>query len=178
MKIQRFEGKDLQEALRLAQIALGPDAVILQTRRVPGTGMMRLVGKLRVEVLAAVDLSPSVAGPPRGASTSKNSPSQTPSASPIDHGPASCRSADAVRFVEDHPKADCVRPPASRVPAASPPPTSWSNELAALRLEMSGLRRDLSQAIELAGTPRIPTAADALSVSDYRFQSKTETPKS
>src|SRR5438067_6566254 len=112
MKIQRFEGKDLQEALRLAQIALGPEAVILQTRRVPGTGMMRLVGKLRVEVLAAVDLSPSVTGPSRGSSTSKSSPSQPSVSPPSGQGSASRRSADAVRHREASGEADDVRPPA------------------------------------------------------------------
>src|SRR5687768_7161740 len=55
MKIQRFNGQDVQEALRLAGLALGPEAVILQTRRVPASGLMKLVGRPRVEVLAAVD---------------------------------------------------------------------------------------------------------------------------
>src|SRR5438093_12752701 len=55
MKIQRFSGQDVQEALRLARLALGPEAVILQTRRVPSSGLMKLVGRPRVEVLAAID---------------------------------------------------------------------------------------------------------------------------
>src|SRR5439155_9906947 len=47
--------QDVQEALRLARLALGPEAVILQTRRVPSSGLMKLVGRPRVEVLAAID---------------------------------------------------------------------------------------------------------------------------
>src|SRR5206468_1657776 len=141
MKIQRFEGKDLQEALRLAQIALGPDAVILQTRRVPGTGMMRLVGKPRVEVLAAVDLSPSVMGPSRGPSTPNGSSGQPPTAPPSGKGDASCRSAEEIRCREAPAGADYVRAP------AIPPPAIWSDELTALRREMSSLRRDFAQAL-------------------------------
>lgn len=55
MKIRRFEGKDTQEALMLAQAALGADAVILQTRRVKANGLTGLLGTSRVEVLAAAD---------------------------------------------------------------------------------------------------------------------------
>lgn len=58
MKIRRFEGKDTQEALLLAQQALGADAVILQTRRVKAEGLTGLLGTTRVEVLAAVDPAP------------------------------------------------------------------------------------------------------------------------
>src|SRR5438874_8889775 len=57
MKIRRFEGKDAAEALQLARLALGPDAVVLQTRAVKTTGLRSLVGRPRVEVLAAVDRS-------------------------------------------------------------------------------------------------------------------------
>jgi flagellar biosynthesis GTPase FlhF len=52
MQILRFEGNDVQEAMKRAQIALGPDALILKTNRldvetIPGTMIRR-----RVEVLA------------------------------------------------------------------------------------------------------------------------------
>src|SRR5437660_1222172 len=62
MKIRRFEGKDAAEALQLARMALGPDAVILQTRAVKATGFKSLVGRPRVEVMAAVDRSEPPAG--------------------------------------------------------------------------------------------------------------------
>jgi flagellar biosynthesis protein FlhF len=55
MKIQRFEARDVQEALRMAQAALGPNAVVLQTRRVQSTGFKGIVSRPRVEILAAVD---------------------------------------------------------------------------------------------------------------------------
>jgi flagellar biosynthesis protein FlhF len=179
MKIQRFEGKDLQEALRLAQLALGPDAVILQTRRVPGTAMMRLVGKLRVEVLAAVDLSPSVMGPPRGSSTTKSSPAPPPASSPVGHGPGSYRSAGMARGREAPAEAEHVHQPAPPVPSESATPATWSNELAALRREMSSLRREFSQALRSTVAPGAATAPPGTaSPSDCRFQSEIPNPKS
>src|SRR5438552_17199582 len=59
MKIQRFRAKTAQEALEQARIALGPEALILQTRRVPNTGLERLIGRPQVEVLAAIDTAAS-----------------------------------------------------------------------------------------------------------------------
>src|SRR5438046_1329615 len=55
MKIQRFRARTSQEALELARIALGPEALILQTRRVPAAGIERLLNRPLVEVQAAVD---------------------------------------------------------------------------------------------------------------------------
>src|SRR5438445_11430733 len=58
MKIQRFRARSAHEALEQARIALGPEALILQTRRVPATGIERLLGRPQVEVLAAIDTAP------------------------------------------------------------------------------------------------------------------------
>ncbi|MBI3911637.1 MAG: flagellar biosynthesis protein FlhF [Armatimonadetes bacterium] len=58
MKIKRFEAESAPAALRLARAALGDEAVVLQTRRVRVGGLLRLGGRERVEVLAAVDSSP------------------------------------------------------------------------------------------------------------------------
>src|SRR5947209_10142403 len=55
MKIQRFKGKTAQEALEQVRVALGPDALILQTRRVQVPGIQGLISRPQVEVLAAVD---------------------------------------------------------------------------------------------------------------------------
>jgi flagellar biosynthesis protein FlhF len=64
MKIQRFRARTTQEALELARVALGPEALILQTRRVPPAGIERFLNRPQVEVLAAIDVgaAPSVAG--------------------------------------------------------------------------------------------------------------------
>lgn len=63
MKIQRFEGDSTREALAKVQQSLGEDAVILQTRSIPGQGVLR---RSRVEVLAAIDAAtPPLTGPSR-----------------------------------------------------------------------------------------------------------------
>ncbi len=51
MQIHKFEGSSVHEALGQAQKALGPEALILETRRLPGA---RSFTSARVEVLAAV----------------------------------------------------------------------------------------------------------------------------
>ncbi len=48
MKIKRFSGKDMREAMRKVRESFGPDAVILQTDRVDG----------RLEITAAMDFDP------------------------------------------------------------------------------------------------------------------------
>jgi len=58
MTVKRFEGVDLQQTLRQVEAELGPDAVVLQTRRITEAGVPCLpgaAGKFRVEVLAAVE---------------------------------------------------------------------------------------------------------------------------
>ncbi|HHQ14801.1 MAG TPA: flagellar biosynthesis protein FlhF, partial [Chromatiales bacterium] len=48
MKIKRFSGKDMREAMRRVRESFGPDAVILETDRVDG----------RLEITAAMDFDP------------------------------------------------------------------------------------------------------------------------
>lgn len=55
MKIQRFEGRTADEALQRVQSALGPNAVVLQTRTIKSGGLPGLSTGSRVEVTAAVD---------------------------------------------------------------------------------------------------------------------------
>lgn len=81
MKIQRFEGRDAEEALHLAQSALGPDAVILQTRPVPVSGLAGLLTRPRVEVLAALDPSMERATAPARRSPTPNTQRPTPDTS-------------------------------------------------------------------------------------------------
>jgi flagellar biosynthesis protein FlhF len=58
MKIQRFEADTVEDALRQAQMALGPDALVLHTRQIETPG-----ASSRVEVVAAVDHA-AIAPPP------------------------------------------------------------------------------------------------------------------
>jgi flagellar biosynthesis protein FlhF len=61
MKIKRFEGKDMPEALRQVKEVLGPEAIILSTRTIKSPmGYSKSPGPSRVEVVAAMDpLEPS-----------------------------------------------------------------------------------------------------------------------
>ncbi len=62
MQIRRFEGKDIQEALRQVKEVLGPEAIILSTKTIPPlrSGRSRPV----VEVVAAVDRPEAPSPPP------------------------------------------------------------------------------------------------------------------
>ncbi|MCA9481128.1 MAG: hypothetical protein KC545_12315, partial [Nitrospira sp.] len=56
MKLKRFEALTLQEALQAVKAELGPDAVIVSSRRVQkGGGLFGLMSQSMVEVTAAVD---------------------------------------------------------------------------------------------------------------------------
>jgi flagellar biosynthesis GTPase FlhF len=56
MQILRFEGNDVQEALKRAQIALGPDALIVKTNMLQGSDASGYGVRRRVEVLALSDI--------------------------------------------------------------------------------------------------------------------------
>lgn len=56
MQIKRYEVENIQEALRQIKIDMGPEAVILSTRRVKRTGgKYGLLGRSVLEVVAAID---------------------------------------------------------------------------------------------------------------------------
>jgi flagellar biosynthesis protein FlhF len=61
MQIRRFEGRDIQEALRQVKEVLGPEAIILSTKTIPPlrSGQNRPI----VEVVAAVDRPATSTGP-------------------------------------------------------------------------------------------------------------------
>lgn len=79
MQIKRFEARDIQEALRQVKVALGPDAIILSTRKVPGDPFPGRRAAARVEVVAAID-------PPAEApvAASGGPPPFPPAASPVE----------------------------------------------------------------------------------------------
>ncbi len=66
MKLKRFEALSLQEALQAVKAELGPDAVIVSSRRIQkGGGLFGLLSQSVVEVTAAVDpVSSPTADPP------------------------------------------------------------------------------------------------------------------
>ena len=72
MKVKTYKAIDMQEALRLIKRDLGPQAVILSTRKVvDGKRAFGLLGRPMVEVTAALDspgssggASPAQAGAP------------------------------------------------------------------------------------------------------------------
>jgi flagellar biosynthesis protein FlhF len=119
MKIQRFKGRTAQEALEQARLALGPEALILQTRRVQASGLQGLVTRPQVEVLAAVDTPPS--RPPRNEERGTRNEER---GTRRESEPASAHSS-------------------SLVPRSSS--ADWQSELAALREEMASLRQLLSE---------------------------------
>lgn len=171
MKIQRFEGKDVTEALRMAQKALGPDAVILQTRRVPGSGLRGLVTRPRIEVLAAVDIGgEGIFRPPQQGGNGNGTVASVPS--PLERP----RGADEREHLAQRPPGGGVplaagargdpAPVLQREAGGEPPPTSstsaasretplhavgplspgpWQSEWEALRREVADLRLQLLQ---------------------------------
>lgn len=64
MQIKRYEVENIQEAMKQIKVEMGPDAVILSTRRVRRTGgKYGLLGKSVLEVVAAMDgVPPGLAG--------------------------------------------------------------------------------------------------------------------
>ncbi|MEO8326987.1 MAG: flagellar biosynthesis protein FlhF, partial [Nitrospirota bacterium] len=58
MKLKRFEALSLQEALQAVKAELGPEAVIVSSRRIQkGGGLFGLLSQSIIEVTAAVDRS-------------------------------------------------------------------------------------------------------------------------
>lgn len=55
MKIKKFIAKDFKDAIRLAKVEMGQDAIILQTKQIKTGGFLGLFAKPQVEVTVAVD---------------------------------------------------------------------------------------------------------------------------
>lgn len=55
MRVKRFVADSMQEAIALVKADFGKDAVILHTKKIRRDGLLGLLGRSRVEVIAAVD---------------------------------------------------------------------------------------------------------------------------
>ncbi|NLJ72464.1 MAG: flagellar biosynthesis protein FlhF [Syntrophomonadaceae bacterium] len=55
MKIKKFIAKDFKDAIRLAKVEMGQDAIILQTKQIKTGGFLGLFAKPQVEVTVAID---------------------------------------------------------------------------------------------------------------------------
>ncbi|HHY24420.1 MAG TPA: flagellar biosynthesis protein FlhF, partial [Clostridiaceae bacterium] len=57
MKIKRYVGSNLQEAILKVKMDMGNDAIILSTRNIRQKGLLKLFSKPMTEVVAALDES-------------------------------------------------------------------------------------------------------------------------
>jgi flagellar biosynthesis protein FlhF len=137
--MQVFRGRNLVEARRAAERALGPDAVVLTTRKVPRRGVLGWFGASDVEV-AATGGQP--ARPPSGrpaapASSLLFSPDARKPSAP----PSSREDLSSLR-AELRSELRAVRTHIDRLPSDAPPSPDWSvleGEVAGLRLMVERL---------------------------------------
>ncbi|MTI48009.1 flagellar biosynthesis protein FlhF [Sporosalibacterium faouarense] len=55
MIVKRYIGKTTQEAMKKLRVELGPEAIILHTRKIKKSGFLGLFGKSLIEIVAAID---------------------------------------------------------------------------------------------------------------------------
>ena len=70
MRVKRFVGKSMKEAVAQLKATFGDEAVILHTKRSRG-GPFGLFGRPRVEIIAAVDVAPQPKPPPAPVNSSE-----------------------------------------------------------------------------------------------------------
>lgn len=75
MKIKRYEAKDINAALQMIKAELGPEAIILSTKRLSkGGGVLGGVKKPMVEVVAGIDYEPQQSIPSKAIQAQNNRP--------------------------------------------------------------------------------------------------------
>jgi flagellar biosynthesis protein FlhF len=148
--MQVFRGRNLVEARRAAERALGPDAVVLTTRKVPRRGFMGWFGASDIEIAAT-----------------GGTPSRPPSGRPVGPTSATLFSPDARKPSVAAPARDdltslraelrselrAVRSHIDRLPSDAPPSPDWSvieGEVAGLRLMVERLLLSGGQGAESA----------------------------
>lgn len=165
MKIKRFIGRNMREAIRLVREEQGPDSVILSNRRVPGG----------IEVVAAVDYDealmqaslrrPVEAAAPAPAPVAEPEVDAEPPRAPVPPHPLSKVPVDRLLAEFGEPEAPAPRPvmaaPAnqaaslvhavsgSHAMAAAYAPAAPSAEFQQLKNELGGMRRLIEE--QLAG---------------------------
>ena len=153
MKIKRFHALNMQEAIRAIKADLGPDAVILSSKRIKKGGMLfGLFGQSMLEVAAAVDVgSRNPLRSSRKSSTSRpraeqkdnhheksppgfqealvHSLSQTPYAPQPQPSPSQAPETQEHPAYSDHPREPKVQGPQGAPPPMpeSRPPESWES---------------------------------------------------
>ena len=148
MMTQVFRGRTLADARSAAEIALGNDAVLLTTRKVPRRGVGGWLGQVDIEVSAAsaAAIFPPSSDAPRSASTRKSVPPSSRPPARKSSGPFST----AVYRATDELNTD----DAASAAAAAPPDATPSRDLAALRAEIRAVQVAIS-----ARAPSSPSSA-------------------
>ena len=79
MRIKKFEGETLQDALSKVKKDFGPDAVILHTKKFRRGGVFGVFGREKTEVTAGIDMNverPAQQQPPRSVTTDSSAPAK------------------------------------------------------------------------------------------------------
>ena len=177
MRIEKYHAEDMQEAFRLIKAELGPDAVVIQSRKIRLGGMFGLFRRPVYEVLAAIDeevkpqkFASTIATARPGARAAYAAGAKLPSltdtvapasSAPASTAPASTAPASTAPATASHPRPAAPKPgsvepaPAASVaPVAKPEADVAKPALAeeALKLESSDsalLREMKSNMVEL-----------------------------
>lgn len=105
MKIKKYVVREMHEALRLIREEMGPDAVIINTYRLPRRHILDFFRPPQLEVTAAVDELPPPAAPPKA----------LPAGEALEGGPA----AVSRSFVPEVQRTQPLKPDVTAFPAVS-----------------------------------------------------------
>lgn len=101
MRVKRYVVDSMPDALQRIRSDLGKDAVILNTKEVRSGGFLGLFGKKKIEVIAAIDTTPSgtMEKPALNVNVKSGTPAPSASSAPIDH--AAAKSQTSVGVLEE-----------------------------------------------------------------------------
>lgn len=136
MQIRRYTGSELSEVLRRVQQELGPNAAIINTRKIREGGFLGVLARSAVEVTVAVDYD---AGP-TGQAIDRRSPGRAAVAPPPEHAvrmPGEDAAFTARRELES------MRVSPRSVPVAAPRPTPAPEQHPSLSEELERVHRAL-----------------------------------
>ncbi|MGH2470314.1 MAG: hypothetical protein ACRDGF_09580, partial [Chloroflexota bacterium] len=142
MRIEKYHAEDMQEAFRLIKAELGPDAVVIQSRKIRLGGMFGLFRRPVYEVLAAIDeevkpqkfasgIGTARPGARAAYAAGAKLPSAADAAAPASSAPSAAPAAPPhARPAPPKPLPVEPAPAASVVPAAKAEPSAPKTELA------------------------------------------------